>query len=205
MHDWFARRVLGPLGLTWWRHPLPLDRTLRVLPDPATRAFERARARAGASATIAAFGAVPTTSTAAVSRGRPARRIDWKASAAQDDLITRVIVVEQRQEVMLMIRRRAGQPHRDRWPARLGHFVESRCPFVSLAASTDDAIGLIAYADQPLVGCAAAAGRDLRIASAARARTTGTAADRVEPAARGAAIAGHRATSDAGRDDDGHR
>src|SRR6188472_109757 len=34
-------RVLGPLGLTWWRHPVPLDRTLRVVPDPATRALER--------------------------------------------------------------------------------------------------------------------------------------------------------------------
>ena len=145
-------RVLGPLGLTWWRHPVPLDRTLRVVPDPATRAFERSRARTGASATLQHYGGGADYFQLRPYRvGDPRGRIDWKASARSDDLITRDVVVEQRQEIMLMIDvGRASRTEIDGLP-RLGHFVNLAARFVSLAAGTDDAIGLIAYADQPLM------------------------------------------------------
>jgi uncharacterized protein (DUF58 family) len=145
-------RVLGPLGLTWWRHAVPLDRPLRAVPDPATRALERSRVSPIGTTTLQHVGGGTDYFQLRPYRvGDPLRRIDWKASARSDELITRDVIVEQQQEVMLMIDvGRASRTEIDGLP-RLGHFVNLASRLVALAAGTDDAIGLIAYADQPVV------------------------------------------------------
>jgi uncharacterized protein (DUF58 family) len=145
-------RVLGPLGLTWWRHPLPLDRALRAVPDPATRSLERSRVHAGGTAfQQLAGGGTDYFQLRPYRAGDPLRRIDWKASARSDELITRDVVVEQQQEVMLVIDvGRASRTEIDGL-SRLGHFVNLASRLVAIAARTEDAIGLIAYAEQPVV------------------------------------------------------
>jgi uncharacterized protein (DUF58 family) len=145
-------RVLGPLGLTWWRRAVPIEGTLRAVPDPATRMLDRSSAAVGGSfARQHTGGGADYFQLRPYRAGDPRRRIDWKASARSNQLITRDVIVEQRQEVVLMLDcGRASRTDIDGLP-RLGHFVNLASRLVQLAARSEDAIGLIAYADQPIV------------------------------------------------------
>lgn len=147
-------RVLGPLGLTWCRCPIPLDRALRVAPDPATRAFQQqCTIEAGArNSGDIGFG-VEFQQLRPYRPGDPRRSIDWKASARSGSLITRDLMVEHRQEVMLFIDAGRGSRTEIDSLSKLGHFVNLASQLIQLAARADDQVGLIAFAGQPLVIC----------------------------------------------------
>jgi len=148
----FPARVLGPLGLAWWRRQIPLDRTLRVIPDPATRSVQQLFASApGAMSSRAVGFGVEFQQLRPYHPGDPRRSIDWKASARSGSLITRDVLVEQRQEIMLFIDagRRSGTEVDSL--SKLGHYVNLGSQLIQLAASTDDQVGLVAFASQPLL------------------------------------------------------
>jgi uncharacterized protein (DUF58 family) len=151
-HVSLPARVLGPLGLTWWRKEVPLDRPLRVVPDPAMRPPERQRIDvSGNNQSRTAGEGADYFQLRPYRVGDPRSRIDWKATARGLELITRDVSVEQRREVMLLLDvGRASRTEIDGL-SRLGHFVNLASRLVALASRNDDALGLIAYADQPLV------------------------------------------------------
>jgi len=147
-------RVLGPLGLTWWRTQIPLDTDLLVVPEPATRAALGVLATAQGIQSRGDIGyGVDLHQLRPYRSGDPRRSIDWKASARSNALITREMLVEHRQEVMLLID--AGRSSRamlDSLP-RLGHCVNMASRVIQLAAQADDHVGLVAFAGEPLLVC----------------------------------------------------
>lgn len=145
-------RVLGPLGLTWWRRAVPLDTGLRVVPDPATRAVHESMvARAGTRTSADVGYGVDLQQLRPYRPGDPRRAIDWKASARSDSLITRDVIVEHRQEVILFIDAGRGSRTELDSLSKLGHYVNLASQLIQLAARADDQVGLVAFAGQPLV------------------------------------------------------
>lgn len=148
-------RVLGPLGLTWWRHRIPLDDDWRVVPDPATRPLGATGGLAVGSRSSSTSGYGLELHQLRPYRPGDARRsVDWKASARASSLITRELTAERHQDVILMLD--TGQASRLEIDglARLGHFVNLASRLIRIAQHSDDQIGLIAYADQPVLVCA---------------------------------------------------
>ena len=148
----FPARALGPLGLAWVRRPIPLDTPFRVVPDPATEAGHQRFASEGGAHEGADVGyGIEVRQLRPYRPGDPRRAIDWKASARSGSLITRDVVAEHRQEIMLFIDAGRGSRTEIDSLARLGHYVNLASKLIQLAARTDDHIGLLAFAAEPFV------------------------------------------------------
>ncbi|MEQ1802338.1 MAG: DUF58 domain-containing protein [Gammaproteobacteria bacterium] len=145
-------RVLGPLGLAWWRHPVPVDVVFRVVPDPAIHAgSQRSAVESGVRQGADVGYGIEVRQLRPYRPGDPRRAVDWKASARSGSLVTRDVVAEHRQEVMLFIDAgRGSRTEIDSLP-RLGHYVNLASSLIQAAARTDDHVGLLAFAGQPLV------------------------------------------------------
>jgi uncharacterized protein (DUF58 family) len=151
-------RVLGPLALGWWSTTLRPAQRLVVAPD-ALRSPVRMRGLGGGARPrrIAGAGAELHQLRAYV-RGDPLARIDWKATARAGTLITREFSEDQHLDVLVAIdvgrfsRVRAG--HLD----RLGLYANLAARLAQIVTYHDDRIGLVVYADRPLVSCPPARG-----------------------------------------------
>lgn len=77
-------------------------------------------------------------------------RIDWKATARRNGLITREMHTERRQNVLLMVDcgRRMAREADGR--SRLDHAVEAALLLSHVALRSDDRVGLVAFADRML-------------------------------------------------------
>jgi len=148
-------RLLGRLGLAWWSRRLPQEGRFRVAPDSLPRG---ARPIAGESA-----GETPRRLPGAGMEllqlreyvsGDALSRIDWKATARRGSLIAREYSEAQHLEILLVID--AGRASRVRAGAldRLGLYANVAARLAEHAVSVEDRVGLLVYAERPLVACA---------------------------------------------------
>jgi uncharacterized protein (DUF58 family) len=148
-------RLLGRFRLAWWSRRLPQDAPFRVAPDSLPRG---ARPVAGESA-----GETPRRLPGAGMEllqlreyvsGDALSRIDWKATARRGSLISREYSEAQHLELLLVID--AGRASRVRAGAldRLGLYANVAARLAEHAVSVEDRVGLLVYAERPLVACA---------------------------------------------------
>jgi uncharacterized protein (DUF58 family) len=83
--------------------------------------------------------------------GDPRHTIDWKATARSMRLTTRVFSEDQHLEVMVLID--AGRTSRTEIDGlqQFGHYANVAARFAEYCIANDDLVGLIAFADRPLV------------------------------------------------------
>jgi uncharacterized protein (DUF58 family) len=148
-------RVLGVLGLAWWNRAFKVAGESSVEPDmlqsgrghaSVTRRGVPERAIAGAGAEVHELREYRS--------GDPLRSIDWKASARLSRWIARDFVAEQHLEIVLVLDTgRTSGVAIDRL-TRLGHYVNAACRFAQHATINEDRVGLVTFADRPLVALA---------------------------------------------------
>ncbi len=83
-------------------------------------------------------------------RGEDPRRMDWKASAKHAKLITRQYEVERNQSVMLLVDCGRWMTSDVGGLTRLDHVLDACVLLAHVAASRDDRVGLLAFADEVL-------------------------------------------------------
>ena len=83
-------------------------------------------------------------------RGEDPRRIDWKASARHGKLISRNYEVERNQNIMLMVDCGRWMTGDAGGMTRLDRVLEACVLLAHVAASRDDRVGLLAFADEVL-------------------------------------------------------
>jgi uncharacterized protein (DUF58 family) len=148
-------RLLGRFGLAWWPRNLQPASEIRVAPDslrtPRRRPSGvptgmRPRRTVGAGSELHQLRAyVP---------GDPLARVDWKASARTQRLVTREFSEDQHLDVLVAIdagrfsRVRAGRID------RLGLYANIAARFAEIVTPNDDRIGLVVYSDRTLALCA---------------------------------------------------
>ncbi len=144
-------RVLGPLRLAWWSAGLPVQRTIRVVPD-SLGSHDRAAGmvRQGAAAERRQGSGQELHHLREYRPGDPRRAIDWKATARSGELITRVFGEEQHLDIVLVLD--AGRTSRNEIDglSQLGHYVNIAARFAERAVANEDRIGLIAVTDRPV-------------------------------------------------------
>jgi uncharacterized protein (DUF58 family) len=163
-----ALRVLAPFGL--------VQRTLRYAPDdqltvaPSVAGVQRFRLLAaehrlrdaGVRAVRRRGGGTTFAGLREYAVGDDPRRIDWKATARRDALITREFTAEQGQTVMIAVD--AGRLMTqlvDGGTARFEYALSSALVLADVAAASGDQVGLIVFDDevrsyvQPAKGAAA--------------------------------------------------
>lgn len=153
-HTWPAirARLAGPLGLAWWPQRLQPSFELAVAPDILSEdakrpgyssAGSRARARLGAGAEVLQLRDYRP--------GDPQHWIDWKASARAGRLISRDYAEDQHLDIVIAIDAGRASALRSGDLDRLGHFVNLAARFAEHAIGHDDRVGLVVFADRPLV------------------------------------------------------
>lgn len=164
-------RLRGAFGLAWWTRRLAIEGEVAVEPDLLGRARRGRAAAAGGAAQRAIAGSGSELHELRDYRpGDPLRSIDWKASARLARWIARDRFAEQHLEIMLVLDvGRTSGVSVDRL-TRLGHCVNAACRFAEHATLNEDRVGLVTFADVPIVAQApahgAAAVRRLRTALA---------------------------------------
>jgi uncharacterized protein (DUF58 family) len=148
-------RVGGVLGLAWWNRWLGTGGEIRVVPD-ILRDAERAIGEL-------ARGAKPAPRSGSGSEvlqlreyqpGDPPRAIDWKASARRRRLISRDFSEDQHLEIVVAVDagRASGLAAAD--TDRLALYANVAARLAQRAALLDDRVGLLIYAERPLVALA---------------------------------------------------
>jgi uncharacterized protein (DUF58 family) len=145
-------RVRGALGLAWWTRRFNVPGDIVVEPD----LLGHARSGRAVAAAGVAQRAIPGSGSELhelrdYRHGDPLRSIDWKASARRSRWIARDRYAEQHLEIMLVIDvGRTSGVSVDRL-TRLGHYVNAACRFAEHAIGNEDRVGLVTFADTPLL------------------------------------------------------
>jgi uncharacterized protein (DUF58 family) len=145
-------RVKGPLGLAWWSRSLPI--TSRIVVHPDTLGPREAQVGSSDLGTIAQAtlgGGQELHHLREYRSGDPRRAIDWKASARTSRLITRVFSEDQHLTVMVLVD--AGRTSRTEIDGmqQLSHYVNLAARFAEYCVASDDEVGVIVFADAPIV------------------------------------------------------
>ncbi|MEM8769111.1 MAG: DUF58 domain-containing protein [Pseudomonadota bacterium] len=144
-------RLLGPLGLGWWRQQAPLPGQLSVVPDTLSRgALAFALDRVGEVSRRRIGVGQELYQLRAYQPGDPRHHIDWKATARSGDLMTRVFAEAQLLEVMVVLD--VGRTSRNQLDglSQLGHYVNLAARLAEHAVACGDRIGLVAVSDRPV-------------------------------------------------------
>ncbi|MCU0760843.1 MAG: DUF58 domain-containing protein [Steroidobacteraceae bacterium] len=156
-HDWPAwpARRLGRFGLAWWSLRLQPAARCRIAPDTSRVATRRAAGTTrGMRARRVAGAGSELRQLRAYAPGDPLSRIDWKTTARAGELVTREFSEDQHLDVLVMLDAgrlsRVGAGELD----RLGLFANVAARFAEAAVLRDDRVGLLAFADAPMVACA---------------------------------------------------
>jgi uncharacterized protein (DUF58 family) len=160
-HQWppLRSRVRGALGLAWWSRQLRPEGEVRIEPDLLGRVRPGKSLAPSGVAQRAVAGAGSNLHELRTYRpGDPLRSIDWKASARRGMWIARDRFAEQHLEIMLVLD--VGRTSGVALDAltRLGHYVNAACRFAEHAVQNEDRIGLVTFADVPIVGLGPAHG-----------------------------------------------
>jgi uncharacterized protein (DUF58 family) len=152
-------RVAGPLGLASWSRRLGVQHEVRVQPDLARDAPEaqglgwigkRIGRRRGSGAELLQLRRYQP--------GDAPRIIDWKASARANQLISRDVVEDQHLEVVVVIDAGRASGLRAGELDRFGHYVNVAARLAQYVVTQDDMIGLVLFADRPLLALPPARG-----------------------------------------------
>jgi uncharacterized protein (DUF58 family) len=153
VHAWppLPARVRGPLRLAWWSRRLAPDGAARVLPDTLGPHADVAGSSEGATAQRTIGGGHELHHLRDYQAGDSRHTIDWKATARASRLITRVFSEDQHLEVMVLVDAgRTGRTEVDGMQ-QFGHYANVAARFAEYCIKNDDQVGLIAFADRPLV------------------------------------------------------
>jgi uncharacterized protein (DUF58 family) len=179
-HEWppVPARVRGPLRLAWWSRKLAPDGAARVLPDTLGPHSDIAGSSEGATAQVTIGSGHELHHLRDYQPGDPRHTIDWKATARTSRLVTRVFSEDQHLEVMVLID--AGRTSRTEIDGmqQFGHYANLAARFAEYCVENDDQVGLIAFADRPLVTLRP--GRGVRAVARIRNALTELAASPVE-------------------------
>ena len=145
-------RVRGTLGLAWWTRRFAVPGAIAVEPDILGGARRPGGFASGGASQRAVAGSGSELHDLREYRpGDPLRAIDWKASARVGRWIARERFTEQHLDILLMVDvGRTSGVVVDRL-ARLGHYVNAACRFAEHAIRNEDRVGLVTFADVPLV------------------------------------------------------
>jgi uncharacterized protein (DUF58 family) len=152
-------RIGGVLGLAWWSRQLEAQQTLQAIPD-----LVRDRERGVAAGQR---GVQPAQQPGAGSEvlqlreyrvGDPPRAIDWKASARLGRAISRDFAADQGLQIVLVVDASRASSFRAGSTDRLALYANVACRLAQRAVQFDDHVGLVAYAERPLVAIAPARG-----------------------------------------------
>ena len=157
-------RVLGPLGLGWWRRKLPAPGEAQAvrLDTGRVQSAEAGTARYGLEAAITAGPGAEPYGLRDYRAGDALRDIAWRASSRRDRWLTREYADEQQLQLMLVID--AGRAGRQQIGElmRLHHAVNAAARIAERAVALGDRVGLLVYDPQglrmqqtPLAGLAA--------------------------------------------------
>ena len=197
-HEWppIRLRVGGVLRLAWWPKVLEDPCAVRVAPD----LLRPESAAAGAGAVGARSGRTLGAGAELLQlrpyqAGDSPRVIDWKASARVRRLVSRDFSEDQHLEILLLIDAGRASAFRAGELDRFGHYVNAAARLAQYAASQDDLVGLVIFADRPLVELKPARGLAavMRIRSAlGAARIERAESNPLHAAVRARALARHR-------------
>jgi uncharacterized protein (DUF58 family) len=152
-------RVAGPLRLAWWPKELVCRREVRVLPDLFRSAAEvKGLAASGAKAGSAIGDGVEVMRLRDYRGGDPPRVIDWKATARAGRLISRDFAQDDRLQIVIVVDAGRASGLRAGALDRFGHYANIAARLAQHAAVQDNLVGLVVYADRPLVALAPARG-----------------------------------------------
>src|SRR5262245_27409627 len=90
--------------------------------------------------------------------GDPPRIIDWKASARARRLMSRDFAEDQHLEVIIVIDAGRSSGLRAGELDRFGHYVNAAARLAQYVVTQDDMVGLLVFADQPLLALPPARG-----------------------------------------------
>ncbi len=148
-------RLRGPLGLAWWSREFRPVKRIAVAPDTFRTARGRPRGNPSGFRPRRTIGAGSELhQLRGYVPGDPPARIDWKATARVRRLVTREFSEDQHLDVLVAIdagrysRVRAGRLD------RFGLYANVAARFAEIVTPNDDRIGLVVFADRPLVVCA---------------------------------------------------
>ena len=152
-------RVAGPLRFAWWPKELACGREVQVLPDLFRSAAEvRGLAASGAKAGNAIGDGVEVMRLRDYRGGDPPRVIDWKATARAGRLISRDFAQDDRLQIVIVVDAGRASALRAGALDRFGHYANIAARLAQHAAAQDNLVGLVVYADRPLVALAPARG-----------------------------------------------
>ncbi|HEY8052090.1 MAG TPA: DUF58 domain-containing protein [Steroidobacteraceae bacterium] len=151
-------RLLGALRLAWWNTTLRPAEQVVVAPD-TLRTPLRPRGMAGGARPRRVAGAgAELHQLRAYVRGDPLARIDWKATARVGTLVTREFSEDQHLDILVAIDAgRFSSVHAGPLD-RFGLYANLAARFAQIVTHRDDRIGLVVYADRPLLTLAPARG-----------------------------------------------
>ena len=148
-------RVAGSLGLAWWPRRLPTVASIRVLPELLLSQLRGAGGdRSGARSGPSAGAGAEVLQLRDYRPGDPPRVIDWKATARVGRLISRDFSEDQHLEIMILIDAGRASGLRSGELDRFGHYVNVAARLAQYAVAQDDMVGVIVFADRPLLECA---------------------------------------------------
>jgi uncharacterized protein (DUF58 family) len=155
----FEVRVGGVLGLAWWTRQLDSQLTLQVVPD-LLRDRERSVALILRGAQVALQ---PGTGSEVLQLreyrpGDPPRAIDWKATARVGRIVSRDFSTDQGLQIVLVVDAGRSSAQRAGATDRQALYANVACRLAQRATLLEDRVGLVAYADRPLLALAPARG-----------------------------------------------
>lgn len=152
-------RVAGPLGLAAWSRRVTADCQAGVVPDLLRDPHAARGLGAVGSRTSPRLGAgAELLQLRQYQPGDPPRVIDWKASARAGRLISRDFAEDQHLEVVVVIDAGRSSSLKAGELDRFGHYVNAAARLAQFVVAQDDLIGLVLYADQPLLSLAPSRG-----------------------------------------------
>jgi uncharacterized protein (DUF58 family) len=161
VHAWppVRVRVGGVLRLAWWPRQMNDVCAVRVAPD-LLRAGSTA---AGVDAVGPRSGRMPGAGAELLQlrpyqAGDSLRIIDWKATARSQRLTSRDFSEDQHLEIVILIDAGRASGLGAGELDRFGHYVNVAARLAQFAVSQDDMVGLIIFADRPMLALAPARG-----------------------------------------------
>lgn len=152
-------RVAGPLGLAWWSKQLKSECAVSVVTDLLRDAGQVQGLDTAGSRGSATLGAgVELKQLRAYQPGDAPRIVDWKATARTRRLISRDFSEDQHLEILLLIDAGRASGLRAGELDRYGHYVNVAARLAQFAVAQDDRVGLVVFAEQPLLSLVPARG-----------------------------------------------
>lgn len=144
-------RVRGNLGLAWWPKRLSVDMALVVIPDARRVSLAPSSRHPSGTVQSAAGHAVEIYQQRDYQPGDALRAINWKATARNQKLITRVYSEETRPSIFIVLDIGRTSFTRIQGLAQFGHYVNLAATFAGAAIAAGEDVGLIVAAGAPQV------------------------------------------------------